>query len=253
VIVSSSEPVALRKLGTAGQKPEDFGVDYLWFVPHERGWAGVQRKEVDDLFASVRDGRLTKEIGQWGDLCNVMLLIEGSLEYINGNIQSIRNPRNNMSLDQWDAMMWRIQSTGAKTNSSMGHSDSSTTITRFQAWTKKDRHTSLSARPGANLTSSWRSATSTEMKSHLLQGFPSIGPELAGRIIDHFGGIPLRWAVTAADLEAIPGIGPKRANELVSMLVHGEEAHARRIHPAGSDLDGIPRGADLAAVVRIHP
>jgi ERCC4-type nuclease len=54
-----------------------------------------------------------------------------------------------------------------------------------------------------------------EWALHLLQGFRGIGPVQAAAIYDHFGGVPFVWDVGVFDLMDVPGIGEKRAEQLI--------------------------------------
>ena len=59
MLISPSEPAAIRALGTTCDIPERHGCDVL-FVAHGGYW-GVQRKELKDFVASVNDDRLGKD------------------------------------------------------------------------------------------------------------------------------------------------------------------------------------------------
>jgi ERCC4-type nuclease len=86
-------------------------------------------------------------------------------------------------------------------------------------WARKDRHQSLDRRP--TVRGAWGKPDSREWGSHLLQSFDGVGPELAGRIIDHFGRPPVGWLVTAEDLAGVAGIGKQKAKKLIGMLDGG--------------------------------
>jgi excinuclease UvrABC nuclease subunit len=53
---------------------------------------------------------------------------------------------------------------------------------------------------------------------HFLQGIDGIGPEVAGRIYDHFGKVPLAWECQLEDLLEIEGVGKVRAAKLLAMF-----------------------------------
>jgi ERCC4-type nuclease len=51
-----------------------------------------------------------------------------------------------------------------------------------------------------------------------LQGFDGIGPELAERIVDHFGRVPLSWTVGEGELAKVKGLGKKKVAKMVKVL-----------------------------------
>ena len=56
--------------------PESFGADLV--VPiHGGGWAGIQRKEIADLCASIEDNRLSEQLVKLRQLTMSMLIVEG--------------------------------------------------------------------------------------------------------------------------------------------------------------------------------
>jgi ERCC4-type nuclease len=87
----------------------------------------------------------------------------------------------------------------------------------LEAWAKKDKHTSLKSRPGAG-KSSWGSTSEKHLAQHILQGFPGVGGELAGRIVDKFEGVPLTWTVGLDELMGVEGIGKKKADNMYHAL-----------------------------------
>jgi len=50
-----------------------------------------------------------------------------------------------------------------------------------------------------------------------------VGPELAERIVEHFGGIPMRWEVAIEELLEVYGIGKVKAEKLGQMVEFIEE------------------------------
>ena len=77
IYVSPTEPPILHTLGIVSLLPENHGVDILDMI----SGTGVQRKTLPDLYASINDGRLSKQIGQRQQSLNVInavLLLEGA-------------------------------------------------------------------------------------------------------------------------------------------------------------------------------
>lgn len=52
------------------------------------------------------------------------------------------------------------------------------------------------------------------MQLHILQGLPGIGPKRANDLIDQFGTVAAVIAASAKDLASVNGIGPKTANRI---------------------------------------
>ena len=95
--------------------------------------------------------------------------------------------------------------------------DTAEVIYDLYAWSQKARHNALRQRPGP-APGPWGTRTSASWQRHLLQGFDGIGPELAEAIINRFGCAPIAWPVDADELRMVPGIGPKRAAQLIEAL-----------------------------------
>ena len=51
-------------------------------------------------------------------------------------------------------------------------------------------------------------------KEHVLRALPGVGPELARRLLERFGSVAAVVAAPAAELQQVPGVGPKRAAAL---------------------------------------
>lgn len=86
-------------------------------------------------------------------------------------------------------------------------------LTVLEGWSKKPKHSSLRTRPGAP-KDTWGMTGERERAQHLLQGLPGVGVEMAGRIYDHFGRVPLKWDCTIDDLLAIKGVGKVKAKKI---------------------------------------
>lgn len=215
MFVAPTEPTQLKSLGTVNMMPERFGVDYLW--PAHGAWAGVQRKEVSDLLASATDGRLAKELSQMEPLIHRWVVIEGTVRFTGeGELMMGRARGKPWSRDQWEGMVASIQQRGCWLASSSDVRDTGRVIGILQRWSRKEKHTSLTGRPGP--VSLWGRPGSRDWAIHLLQGFEGIGPELATRIIDTFGGVPMQWTVDEAALRGIEGLGPKKVKKLMEAL-----------------------------------
>ena len=85
----------------------------------------------------------------------------------------------------------------------------------FEKWTGKPRK-AMATRPP--VTAAWGTPDSRDFQVHLLTGFPGVGPELAERIIDHFGGVPWTWKITVEELQQVAGIGKRKAEQIMGLV-----------------------------------
>jgi ERCC4-type nuclease len=210
-LVSPTEPAAMRALGPISGAPESYGVDVLWDSHH--GLAGVQRKEVADLVASLRDGRLARSLARMRRLPFRVVAVEGRLRWLpDGRLATARPGINRQQLR---GLLWSVQRAGAWVVHTDHAHDTAATVEQLAAWLDKPSHTALATLPrppggpGGGGEPGGR-----DWAVHLLQAFPGIGPVVAGAIWDHFGRLPLEWSCDAGELAAVPGIGPARARAL---------------------------------------
>lgn len=216
MFVAPTEPVALKKLATkVTMLPERHGVDYIW--PCQGTWAGVQRKELGDLLNSAQDGRLRKELAQMSALIHKWVVIEGSIRFDgNGDLAVPYRGGTRWTRPKWEALLAAIQEAGAKISLSGSVADTARLLPVLKAWAAKTKHGSLTTRPGP--MSVWGKAESRAWQLHFLQGIDGIGPELAGAIVDHFGGVPLAWTVDEAALREVKGLGPKKLKAMTEAV-----------------------------------
>lgn len=90
----------------------------------------------------------------------------------------------------------------------------------LEGWLSKPKHSSLRTRPGAP-KDSWGLVGERERAQHILQSFDGVGVEMAGRIYDHFGHVPMKWDCTMEDLMSISGIGKIKAKKIWESLNNG--------------------------------
>lgn len=228
VFVSPAEPATVRDLfhRTLGptvheamvhSRPEQHGCDFLWKARGQ--WYGVQRKELSDLLASMQDGRLAKELGQMhGSTARSWVVVEGNPQWtLDGELIARNWSGRPFNYAAWCGLLSSIQNAGASLIVVANLRETCTTILHLVDYTAKTSHSTATSRPGA--TGKWGTASSRDWGLHLLQGFPGIGPEVAGAIYDTFGGVPFAWTVTEADLLRVPGVGKTRAKKLIAALV----------------------------------
>lgn len=216
--MSPSEPASMKCLGRTSSLPEKRGVDVLMAC---RGrFVGIQRKEMADLVRSVQDGRLAREAQMMagclrsGGLGVAVLVVEGRPRWtVDGQWLEGRTP---WTIRQHRGLLWSVRALGIWVEVTGDVSETVSLCRDLEAWAGKERHSSLERRPGP--VGMWGKASSREWSCHLLQSFDGIGPEIAGRMVDHFGGPPLRWTVEMAELAEVKGIGKTRARRLLGAL-----------------------------------
>lgn len=210
MLVSPTEPSALRSIGTTSSKPEQYGVDFLF--PSKLGLVGVQRKEISDLIASAHDGRLARELVLMKRLDIGMLMVEGQIRWTNDG--QLLNSQG-WSKTQHRGLLWSVQLKGFWIGTSESLVETSELLLNFSRYLDKGNHNSLLTRPKAR--GDWGSPTDRDFAVHLLQSFPGIGPETAGAIFDTYG-VPIKWTITDIDLQLVPGVGKGRAQSLIRAL-----------------------------------
>lgn len=210
MLISSTEPKTLRELGTSSTLPEKYGVDFM-FVSRI-GRVGIQRKEINDLIGSLRDGRFSKELGQMRSLDLGIVMIEGTPQWSrDGFLLSVRS----FTQAQWDGVLFSIQAEGLWLVRTSGISETARSLLNLEKWLSKERH-GIRTRP--KVQGEWGTASNREWGVHILQGFPGIGVDTAGNIYDHFGGVPLRWDCGRDDLQEVKGVGKGRAEKMIRSL-----------------------------------
>lgn len=217
MLVSPTEPKELRGLGSTSSVPETYGVDFLF--PGHSGLCGVQRKEISDYIASLRDGRLGKELAQMGRLAVAAVVVEGSVEWSrDGNLV---NHRGVFTKAQFMGSVFSIQAHGYWVWRTKDKTETAEYLRFVESWLGKARHSGIKQRPKPK--NEWGYADNKDWGVHLLQSFPGIGVEVATRIYELFGGVPLRWDCTESDLQRVAGVGKGRAGKLMKALERGEE------------------------------
>lgn len=213
--IAPSERTVIAALGRCSSLPEKFGCDIMWI---DRGVRyGIQRKEARDLKASVEDGRLGKEIGQARAAgVELVVVIEGRVTWTEEGLWVDRFGR------QWTKSGWwgvqvSIQNQGAMVVWTEDAADTARFARSHKAWTEKKRHDGMAARPGPKGIWGTR-ATQRDFAVHVLTSFPGIGAEIAGRMYEKWGRVPLRWDVGEKELMEVEGLGKGRVKALLGVL-----------------------------------
>ena len=222
MIVSPTEPgdvveLVARETGldfASTALAEYYGADYL--LPSTTGGLiGLQRKTVSDLSASVLDGRLAREVARLCDLDCAALGIDGDLDAADGL-------RHSLPAASLRRAVWEVQRAGIIVANVRGPWEFAKFAADLFDFASRPRHLVLRRRPTPpGLAGTWGEPVKPE--SWLLQGLPGVGPELAERILEAFGTLPLRWACTEAELRKVRGVGKARAAQLYAFL--GGDSH----------------------------
>lgn len=207
----------LHTIGQSSSLPEKWGCDVV--IRTDRLWVGVQRKAIPDFISSIVDGRLAKEVQQMaacGRLDIKCLLIEGEAQWTDDGVYMGNGYGSSWTLAQHRGMLWSIRERGIWVDQTRSISETRVWLKMLEQWANKDKHQALDRRPAA--FGAWGKPDSREFGLHLLQGLPNVGPELAARVYDTFGGVPWTWAIGVKELMAVPGIGQKKAEQMLSAI-----------------------------------
>lgn len=210
-LVSPTEPALIVAMGQRSSVPEEFGSDVLWMTDRH-GLAGVQRKTISDLVGSSRNGLLGRELTVMAEKLKVkMLVIEGQPKWSRDGVLVDQYAR--WSIEQQAGVEWWAQNLGIWVTHTRDTAETVTRIDHLAKWVDKEKHGSLLTRPNPP-KSEWGRMDDRGTAVHFLSGVPGIGAELAGRLFDHFGRVPLEWGMTYEELLEVPGIGQKKAKVL---------------------------------------
>lgn len=216
MLISPTEPFPFKSIGTVSSVPERFGADFL-IMGKTVGKIGVQRKKFpEDLLSSLADGRLYTQVHQMQELDQAIVVLEGLGRWTeDGELVDIRA----FTKKQLFSLVWSLSfEFGMEVFQVRGMKDTIMLLESLESWAKKEKHSSLRTRPGPK-KDSWGKLGNREYGIHLLQSFPGMGPELAGRVIDHFGKVPIKWDLDGVeDLIAVKGIGKGKAEKIWEVL-----------------------------------
>lgn len=223
--VSPTEHNALIcKLGPSSPDPELHGCDILW-SGRDGKW-GIQRKELADLIASVKDGRLGMELSQMQvGLRQGVVVVEGTPHWTPDGALLNGSRWTNWDLSKHRGVELAIQKAGMWLMTSRSPADTCAIANQLFRWSWKQGPSTLLSAPPAE-RDEWGRATSEGFAMRLLSTFPGISVVIAQRIFKKFGRAPLRWTLTADDLQEVEGIGKVRAQRLIKALEEVADAEA---------------------------
>jgi ERCC4-type nuclease len=223
LLISPTEHDLQTLLSGTGNKyrisplPESHGCDILSIT--KVGVIGFQRKTLPDLNASLQDGRLYRELSQLSVSATVLhafLIVESAFTTTTDNLYYTET---NLSTSTLRSLIVKFHVQGIGFIPTRNLDDTLYTVNTVSRYLSSGRAGTIS-RP-KQVTNSWGQTTNEEYGVFLLQSFPGIGPKVARSIYRHFGTVPIRWAVDAAALAQVPGVGRKRAETLLAALSQG--------------------------------
>jgi ERCC4-type nuclease len=205
VLVSHAEPAILKALGAYSPLCEEWGADFL--VPCRHGWCAVQRKEVSDYVASKRDSdRISREVCQMAESPSAIdiLLIEGHPARYGDPFE----PRlGTFSRYEFLGDMLAWQARGVWWVNTLELEETAEFLRRLPVWLDRDDSTLLRA-------PKTRGATMVE---RILMQMPGVSLGKARKIADAYPS-PVRWSVSRAELESLPGFAAKSVGKFYDQL-----------------------------------
>lgn len=220
ILISPSEPPAIRELGTSSSTPEQYGADLL--IPADGYLIGIQRKVFPgDFLSSLHDGRLAEHLHLLTKCQLSILILEGrpawstsgyliGFDYGQGR-EFARSSLRGLLLSAQHLL-------GVAHHWTDNLTDTLDFVRDIARWAEKDDHTSLFKRPGIQKSEFKRKISDRDKAIYLLQGFDGIGYGTAGAIFDHFGHLPLTWTVPSKVLAEVPGVGKGRVRKLTELV-----------------------------------
>lgn len=194
--------------------PEKQGCDLLFLT--KSGIVGFQRKTLPDLVASLQDGRLYYELNQLITTSTVrcaFLIIEGSGSRTSDDTYFTEA---NISVETFRSLVAKFFHNGVGVLQTFSPRDTLACCLSVSRYLSSGK-AAVIHRP-KQVTNEWGRTDSKAYGVFLLQSFPGIGPKVAAAIYDHFGGVPLSWTVTPAELAKVPGVGRRRAEALIGAV-----------------------------------
>lgn len=224
MLVSPSESPAARSLGTSTWKVEEWGADFGWVARGEI--YGAQRKALKDLVASVDDGRLAKELLQMTSLHHAFVVLETGergggwpREMPNGQLAGLGGYGRPWTGVQLRGVLYGVMARGVHVVLVKDETETIARVKELEVWSKKARHESARGR-GMAPSNVFGKRGEREYAVWVMQSLPGVGVEMAGRIFDHFGRIPLRMdeGVGMKELMEVKGVGKVVAKRVIDVF-----------------------------------
>lgn len=161
----------------------------------------IERKTLPDFVSSIEDGRIFSQALRLAETnLPAALILEGRGRDLSGCRM------------RWEAIQGALVTVALFIGIPVLRSRSPSDTVRTLLYTARQRRAVAN---GALVRRGRRPKNKRALQSHILQGFPGIGPERARRLLDHFGGVGAVVAAPSDSLQAVVGIGPRTAGRLV--------------------------------------
>ena len=204
IIVDTREPdslvALLSQMGVNVERKQVTPGDYI--VTDE---CAVERKTVNDYMNSLFQGRLMEQMIRLKEAYKrPLLIIEGNLAY---ELEGRKNPR-----AFWGSLLSIELDMGipAVVTTHIGQTAEAlyTLLKRLQ--TERKRRISPRHKPPI--------MTETEQQIFIVAGLPSIGEELAERLLTHLGSVRAVFQASKSQLTQVEGIGEVKAARITKLL-----------------------------------
>lgn len=189
----------LRTMGVPVETQEMAAGDY------RMGPYLIERKTANDLAVSILDGRL---FGQAEEVCNSadrpMLLIEGDITRIASQIQT-------------EALMGAISALSVFWHLQVVQLPDMDSSARFLARLHKHLNEGLGYEVATRVQKP-RVAPDGAAAQYIVSGLPGVGPEMARKLLAHFGSARAVFQASEDQLRQCKGVGPATARNIVQAL-----------------------------------
>ncbi|NYZ77049.1 hypothetical protein H0O02_01915 [Candidatus Micrarchaeota archaeon] len=167
----------------------------------------VERKTRADFESSIIDGRLFSQLQELAaNYPNVVLLVEGTRD------EAPERVGKEAVLGAYAAV---LSDFGA---SLIFTKDMKSTAEIIFALAK---HEQLAKKHPMRVFAKRKTLTPSQSQRAVIETLPMVGPKMARKLLLHFGSVEKIASAAEKELEAVPGLGKKRAKVIRSLLVYG--------------------------------
>ncbi|WP_456474606.1 ERCC4 domain-containing protein [Candidatus Pyrohabitans sp.] len=206
---ASPVPALLREMGAEVKLRSLSVADY---VVSER--VGIERKAARDYISSLFSGRLFDQASRLREAYEKpVILVEGYLEEEHFNSSSAI----------WGSLFSLSLDMGVTVLQGRDESSIAEAILTLAKREQEERRSKPRIRPKPRMMGM------PEKQLFLVSGLPSIGSELAERLLEHFRTPRRVFAAREGELVKVPGIGRKKARAMVRVLDAEFRAHRQEL------------------------
>lgn len=208
----SEVPAWLAKLGYATQSTELQVGDY-----HAPGYVLVERKSAVDFVTSLMDSRL---LGQAEMLAShddrAVMIIEGGLD----KVRSAMQPEAVAGALSALTMYY-----GLTVLPTTGPEQTARVLGRLLIHRVNGLGYDIATRVA-------KPKVDGAISQYLVEGMPGVGPQVARRLLEHFGSAAAVFAASSVELQGVKGVGAKMADAMLQALHHKPSAFRDTKGPA---------------------